>query len=153
MLFKQGRECKNKGKNKNKIRCRSETQLYFCSHTWGLWDLLVLTGISGPDSQVWLYLLSDTLTHEKLEKQSQNSSLPLTPPCSEAPFFVIEPNDPRVPSTWHRVNYSPRGNPRAPVSLVTLTDNQKKMSPLPGWRQVMDFLFAGGAQVKSRASR
>lgn len=38
-----------------------------------------------------------------------------------------------------------------PVSLVNLPDNQapEKMSLLPWWCQVMDFMFASGVQVKN----
>lgn len=42
-----------------------------------------------------------------------------------------------------------------PVSLVNLHDNQlrKKMSPLPGWCQVMDFMFTSGVQLKKRGKK
>lgn len=157
-----GLYCLNKPVNaiktkKNRITCKSEIQLYLGSRIRGLWDLLVLTGISRPDSQVWLlkcklddstFCLTDSLV------QNWKSILIFRVQLQHAQGrpFCHWLRRPHVPWPWHQVNYSPRGNSRTPVSLVTLTDNQKKMSPLPERRQVMDFMFAGGAQVKSWAS-
>lgn len=66
------------------------------------------------------------------------------------------------PSSWHRVNYSLRRNytcvprdsppPPHPTPLPT-TNRQKKMSLLPWWCQVMDFMFTSGVQVKTWGSR
>lgn len=80
--------------------------------------------------------------HKDVAGPSSGASSPsLAPTTSESP-------------SWHRVNYSLRGNHRTPVSLVYLpptTRARKKMSLLPWWCQVMDFMFARGVQVKNLA--
>ncbi|CAB1441672.1 unnamed protein product [Pleuronectes platessa] len=56
---------------------------------------------------------------------------------------------------WHRVNYSLHGNHTCVPgeSPPPTTSRQKKMSRLPWWCQVMDFMFARGVQVKTWRKR
>lgn len=67
-------------------------------------------------------------------------------------LFVIGSDDLHVPP-WHRVNYSLHRNYTCvPRESPPTTSRQKKMSLLPWWCQVMDFMFASGVQVKTWGS-
>lgn len=87
------------------MACKPEIHSYSCGHIRGRWDLLVLTGISEPDSPVWLFksklggstFCPERLARAKLENYSYTSRPPTIPPCLGAPFLSLAPLTPPPP--------------------------------------------------------